>query len=133
MFENLSSQDQLPTFEDLVKTASSLVKNQATTQAFLLSKSPGSKPPPNIPAGSPWQAAAHEDVMDTEPAVNEAVDSVFDDMDLPLPGEADTDSVPGDTTLANTILFLRDAIWWREVCLAVAEGDTGRVLEMFKV
>ncbi|KAF8810192.1 hypothetical protein BYT27DRAFT_7011859, partial [Phlegmacium glaucopus] len=38
-----------------------------------------------------------------------------------------------DTTLANSILFIRNAIWWREVCTAVAEGDSGRVWEIMKV
>jgi G:T-mismatch repair DNA endonuclease (very short patch repair protein) len=38
-----------------------------------------------------------------------------------------------DVTLANGILFIRNAIWWLEVCRAVAMGDTGRVWEIMKV
>lgn len=42
-------------------------------------------------------------------------------------------SLEADTTLANMTLFMRDAIWWREMCRAIAEGDTGRVWEILKV
>jgi hypothetical protein len=38
-----------------------------------------------------------------------------------------------DIGLANAIVFIRDAIWWIEACRAVAVGDAGRVLEIFKV
>jgi hypothetical protein len=38
-----------------------------------------------------------------------------------------------DCTLANGILFIRNAIWWLEMCRAVAMGDTGRVWEILKV
>ena len=54
-----------------------------------------------------------------------------DELELPLPPEQSKDEV--DTTLANSILFIRNAIWWREVCTAVAEGDSGRVWEILKV
>ncbi|RXW17874.1 hypothetical protein EST38_g7988 [Candolleomyces aberdarensis] len=131
-FEHLSAGNQLPKFDDLVAIADSLAKNHATTQAYELSKKPGAEPPPNTPAGSPWLPKHNEEAMDTTPEQPSSND-MFDDIDLPLPDEVGADDVAGDTTLANTILFLRDAIWWREVCLAVAEGDTGRVLEMFKI
>ena len=39
------------------------------------------------------------------------------------PEQSKSDEV--DTALANSILFIRNAIWWREVCTAVAEGDSG--------
>jgi hypothetical protein len=38
-----------------------------------------------------------------------------------------------DVTLANGILFIRNATWWLEMCRAVAMGDTGRVWEILKV
>ncbi|KIJ57445.1 hypothetical protein HYDPIDRAFT_74694, partial [Hydnomerulius pinastri MD-312] len=38
-----------------------------------------------------------------------------------------------DDTLANSILLIQDAIRWREVCRAIAVGDTGRVWEVLKV
>ena len=39
----------------------------------------------------------------------------------------------GDWALANSILLMRDGIWFLEVCRAVASGDIGRVWEVFKV
>jgi len=42
-------------------------------------------------------------------------------------------SAGGDLTLANSISFIRNAIWWREMCRAVAEGDPGCVWEILKV
>lgn len=39
----------------------------------------------------------------------------------------------GDWPLANSILLIRDGIWFLEYCRAVASGDTGRVWEILKV
>jgi hypothetical protein len=44
-----------------------------------------------------------------------------------------TDTPDSDMTLANMTLFIRNAIWWREMCKAVAEGDTGHIWEILKV
>ena len=49
--------------------------------------------------------------------------------ELPLPPPSED----GDLTLANATLFMRDGIWWREVCTAIALGDPGRVWEVMKV
>ncbi|THH27969.1 hypothetical protein EUX98_g6231 [Antrodiella citrinella] len=39
----------------------------------------------------------------------------------------------GDWPLANSIILMRDGIWFMEVCRAVALGDIGRVWEVLKV
>ncbi|TCD67611.1 hypothetical protein EIP91_012176, partial [Steccherinum ochraceum] len=38
-----------------------------------------------------------------------------------------------DVTLANSVLFMRNAIWWREECEAVTQGDAERIWEILKV
>ncbi|KAH6913289.1 hypothetical protein BKA70DRAFT_1525370 [Coprinopsis sp. MPI-PUGE-AT-0042] len=38
-----------------------------------------------------------------------------------------------DESLANSMHFLRVALWYLEICAAIAEGDIGRVLEVIKV
>lgn len=39
----------------------------------------------------------------------------------------------GDWPLANSILLVRDGLWFLEYCRAVASGDTGRIWEILKV
>jgi hypothetical protein len=41
--------------------------------------------------------------------------------------------VKGDRVLANSITFMRDAMFSREMSYAIAEGDAGRVYEVMKV
>lgn len=48
-------------------------------------------------------------------------------------GESDPEKFEGDWALANSILLVRDGIWWLEFCRAVSIGDTGRVWEVLKV
>lgn len=45
----------------------------------------------------------------------------------------DGEKFEGDWPLANSILLVRDGIWWLEFCRAVSIGDTGRVWEVLKV
>ncbi|KAJ3488897.1 hypothetical protein NLI96_g2538 [Meripilus lineatus] len=47
-------------------------------------------------------------------------------------GESDPEKFEGDWALANSILLVRDGIWWLEFCRAVSIGDTGRVWEVLK-
>ncbi|KAF8163196.1 hypothetical protein B0H34DRAFT_794930 [Crassisporium funariophilum] len=54
---------------------------------------------------------------------------ILPETPLPLPEI----SPLADTTLANSILFMQNAIWWREVCKAIAQGDPARVWEILKV
>jgi len=42
-------------------------------------------------------------------------------------------SFGGDWVLANSMLLLRNGIWFTEVCQAVTAGDIGRVWEILKV
>ncbi|KAF9778382.1 hypothetical protein BJ322DRAFT_1114196 [Thelephora terrestris] len=39
----------------------------------------------------------------------------------------------GDRQMANLTLRMRDSLWYYELCHAIVEGDTGRVLEIIKV
>ncbi|KAJ6511068.1 hypothetical protein C8R45DRAFT_1068877 [Mycena sanguinolenta] len=51
-------------------------------------------------------------------------------------GPTDHKELPGfkgDRVLSNSILFLMEFGWWVELNYAVAEGDVGRVFEIFKI
>ena len=39
----------------------------------------------------------------------------------------------GDRQMANLTLWMRDSLWYHELCHAIVDGDTGRVLEIIKV
>jgi hypothetical protein len=39
----------------------------------------------------------------------------------------------GDNVITNNVLFMRDVGWYLELCSAISEGDTGRVLEILNV
>jgi hypothetical protein len=54
-----------------------------------------------------------------------------DDMSY-LPKRTE-DVFHGDWALANSILVMRDGVWFLEVCQTVAIGDVGRVWEIMKV
>ncbi|TFK20425.1 hypothetical protein FA15DRAFT_599731 [Coprinopsis marcescibilis] len=116
----------IPKFEELTAGALKLALAHATTRAHQNALNPeGLANGPGFPIGQPWPEKPAEDSLAQEPEPPIKSDTV----PLPFPKEQSK----GDTSLANGALFMRDAIWWREVCLAVAEGDTGRVLEMFKL
>ena len=50
-------------------------------------------------------------------------DTTKNELPLPLPSE------DGDLTLTNATLFMRDGIWWREVCTAIAQGQVWEVIK----
>ncbi|KAJ3515928.1 hypothetical protein NLJ89_g1460 [Agrocybe chaxingu] len=80
--------------------------------------------PQKAPQGRPWVPTVTQPV---NPPPTTTTDN--DEIEpLPIPAGVNT----GDITLANSVLFIRNAIWWREVCRAIAEGDTGRVWEVMK-
>ncbi|KAH6899406.1 hypothetical protein BKA70DRAFT_1437548 [Coprinopsis sp. MPI-PUGE-AT-0042] len=131
----------LPSFDTLITDAERLGVSHASTQAFDAACEPlPSLENITVPIGTPW-TPARTDAEGTESG-EESEEPQGDDTDthpdlllpeleeLPLPT---FEQAIKDTSLANNALFKRDAIWWREVCLAVAVGDTGRILEMFKI
>jgi hypothetical protein len=84
-----------------------------------------------VPWGSDW-TVSQDEVQDLEEHIHDSNVKMWDiDTLSDLSGNAD--SPDGDVTLANATLFIRNAIWWREMCKAVATGDTGRIWEILKV
>ncbi|KAF8965633.1 hypothetical protein BDZ97DRAFT_1658861 [Flammula alnicola] len=121
----------LPSFDELRDTARILVNHHATTQAYNRACYPGEDREHGAhdfaPTGKPW-IPPH----DPEQEENEDIEMACDDNEPePLPEPPSRED--GDFTLANSALFMRDAIWWKEVCKAVAEGDPGRVWEILKI
>lgn len=43
------------------------------------------------------------------------------------------DNFQGDRVLANSILFVREFMWWIELKYAIPEGDIGQIWEVIKV
>ncbi|KAF6745112.1 hypothetical protein DFP72DRAFT_824802 [Ephemerocybe angulata] len=148
-FEDLDKTNAMPTFDNLVTHAEKLSKRHATTKAFTQAGTvrgegevPAGRewvPPPKTPSppgtdismGSNGESTSEESSSSESQTPGLTYDDLFPEphpFSVPEPS-----TMKPDTTLANSTLFMRDAIWWREVCLAVAEGDTGRVLEMLKV
>jgi hypothetical protein len=123
--EHFSGQSLLPSFEELLAVARILTRRHGTTQAYNSALNASAPPENRPPKGSDWirQSQSEDEAMD------ENHDE--DELELPLPPEQPKDEI--DTTVANSILFIRNAVWWREVCTAVAEGDSGRVWEIMKV
>lgn len=133
-FETLSLQKQLPSFEELETIAEVLSQQYATTQAYNRACFPSETQTSLVPEGSPWTVTSSTDVVMGEISTSEsanviATEDVSTTNELPLPPKCNN----GDLTLANSTLFIRNAIWWREVCVAVAVGDPGRVWEIMKV
>lgn len=132
--------EDVPTFDSLVNAAYLLARRHATTQAHERALRPTEDNLNPPPLGSVWIREQSEDnVMGdkSEDGYKNDKDTHMDDSDnenellpLNLPSTTGEDA---DITLANTTLFIRNAIWWREMCTAVASGDTGRVWEILKI
>lgn len=133
--------EDLPTFDSLVKAAYLLARRHATTQAHERALRPTEDNLNPPPVGSAWMRGRTEDndvemMEDKSEAGDQKEKNTHGDdlenelppLDLPFMTQEDA-----DITLANTTLFMRNAIWWREMCTAVAAGDTGRVWEILKI
>ncbi|KIM37166.1 hypothetical protein M413DRAFT_13521 [Hebeloma cylindrosporum] len=71
-----------------------------------------------VSIGSPW--------TNPNPTQASTADVIIDDAnknEMPLPPLSDDE----DLTLANVTLFMHNGIWWREVCMAIAQGDPERL------
>ncbi|KAF9528832.1 hypothetical protein CPB83DRAFT_929056 [Crepidotus variabilis] len=118
----------LPTFDSLWDISLKLAQRHASTEAYRFAKSParhrsGDRPPD----GSPWIPPSSTDAETHTSA--EAPTSKPAIPPLPVPPKDKT----ADETLANSVSFIQNAIRWREVCKAIAEGDPGRVAEVLWV
>lgn len=138
-FTRLAKEENLPSFEDLLSEAQVLAGRHATTRAFSQAHDPatGARTADSVPYGSPKNYGTPTD--DVHPVVSpqdvhedDAMEDCLSDLTVEEKEER-TDNLRPDVTLANATLFIRNAIWWREECQAVAEGDTGRVWEILKV
>ncbi|KAF5384343.1 hypothetical protein D9615_003177 [Tricholomella constricta] len=132
--ESKKAQGTLPTFEELLKAALMLGRRHATTKAFKAAHNPSENNPDKVPQGSPWTPKKNipSTSLDTVED-DEMTDTDSDVMSDLLDEVKELTSKDADVTLANATLFMRDGIWWREMCRAVAEGDTGRVWEILKI
>ncbi|KAM6503971.1 hypothetical protein JOM56_000914 [Amanita muscaria] len=124
-FETRKEGNNMPTFEELVAIAGVLTRRHATTQAHKRALFPREDNPNVALLGLPW-IPHEEDVEMREPISEDEEDRLSDLSGAPENPEA-------DVTLANSTLFIRNAIWWGEMCKAVANGDPGRVWEILKL
>ncbi|KAJ3745217.1 hypothetical protein EV360DRAFT_57505 [Lentinula raphanica] len=123
-FRDLKEQDRLPEFEDLKSMALTLYQSYSTTQAYYdaLHDADASDETSSwiehIPVGTPWQGPQ-------QPRKQTQKGKEADE-------ERDEIRASGDRVLANSIVFMRDALLSRECANAAASGDVGRVWEVMK-
>ncbi|KAM6491642.1 hypothetical protein JOM56_012886, partial [Amanita muscaria] len=113
--------EDIPSFDSLVNAAHLLLRRHATTQAHERALRPTEDNLNPPPIGSAWTQERSDHNAEND-------ENSLPPLDLPCSTREDA-----DITLANTTLFMRNAIWWREMCTAVALGDTGRVWEILKI
>ncbi|KAF8151243.1 hypothetical protein K438DRAFT_1518529, partial [Mycena galopus ATCC 62051] len=108
-FEELNTQNKLPSLDDLITEANKLVRRYASDRAFEtalssteFNRTPGSY---KFKTGTPADAS-------------------------PSDGESE---FTGDRVLANTIAFRRDYLLYLELSDAILEADIGRVCEILKL
>lgn len=117
-FEQLASQKKLPTLEQLISHANSIVRRYASDRAYqtALCSARFSRCPEvyKFAAGLGFAPAHASPDLESTTHVEDA-------------------TFTGDRVLANTILFRRDFLLWMELSDAISEGDIGRVYEVLKV
>ncbi len=117
-FNRLKIDDKLPTFSELKEIAQTLNRRYGSLQGYyaaLRSNAFSEDPIMQVPDGSPWKPQSAESALASAPSKNPA------------------DMYRGDQCLAHSMMFIHDTIISREMTMAVAEGDSGRVYEMMKV
>jgi hypothetical protein len=141
-FEHLDTAKTLPSFATLYEKAQLLAQRHASTGSHQLAQRPHAANLNSVPLGRPWVPSAEAQPTKAEPQASTSKQSKRTNDSSAVEEEvlselsADEDSTlleRPDITLANAILFVRNAIWWTEYCSAVAMGDTGRVYEILKV
>ncbi|KAJ7172952.1 hypothetical protein C8R43DRAFT_1119774 [Mycena crocata] len=145
-FRDLAAAKQLPSLDELLEIAETLVDRYATQSSIRISLSAAESTDPErlnkVPIGSPW--AAPTNAHDPEDAMPDLVDIVEPDAtpDRPpapkKPAEGpkfheEKSGFTGDRVLRNVEIFLLEFGWWIEFAHAVPEGDIGRVWEIMKI
>lgn len=128
-FEQLKNANNLPTFESLMHGARCLARRHAGTDSFQRAHFPSlvAGHVDEVPLGSPWSASG-----DTGGSADECLSESDSLETISVLSQSMADG-ERDAALANATLFIRNSLWWREVCHAIQEGDPGRVWEVLKV
>lgn len=114
----------LPTLSFLEEKARTLARRHTTTKAWDRVMHPIHGHETSIPHGTEWP---------TEPIPTNDNGGNDEQSDEVSEYSTEERTETQDTTLANSILFLRNAIWWFEFDAAIRKGDTGRMYEIMKV
>ncbi|KAM6491593.1 hypothetical protein JOM56_012985 [Amanita muscaria] len=130
-FEDLMASGHLPEIETLEEAARKLHRAYSSTRGVyqaLHETTETSTWSRTVPLGTPW----------VPPPTFESSDSLSEPKKKPKrPTKKIADDLgrhpKGDRVLANSIMFMRDAMISREMSYAIAEGDAGRVHEVMKV
>lgn len=118
-FELLAKKGQIPEFEDLEGAAKQLYRRYTSLRAQ--QKAMEGMVASSMPAGPNWvqkPAPTQENIKNTKKKKeNQSISEPFQ----------------GDQVLAKSIAFMRETMHAREMTLATAQGDPGRIWEMIKV
>jgi hypothetical protein len=130
----------LPTIEELEKVAMMLHKRYSTPAAYGRNREQQGDPAnkKNVPSGTPWFAPTPKTKDTPEKAPKKSKGKVRKSKTAGVTAEdklvqGSASPFRGDMSLAGSIQFMYDAMLSREASCAVAEGDIGRVYEVFKV
>ncbi|KAH7921726.1 hypothetical protein BV22DRAFT_1132056 [Leucogyrophana mollusca] len=142
-FQQLATEGKLPPFQTLLDSAGALGRCHATTQVYKRACNLGRSAhhPDQVPVGAPWTPGNDGDArseinMEVDGNVPSQVQDVPNDDEERLSDMSTGPKQPEmeeDMTFANSRLFIRSAVRWRESCRAIAIGDTGQVWEMLKL
>ncbi|KAI1781902.1 hypothetical protein LXA43DRAFT_1105136 [Ganoderma leucocontextum] len=149
-FEHLDERD-IPSLETLREHARTLHNRYSTQQAWVMAMQGGDAAlDAGWVSGDPWTPvsdeqqveqvaiippAAEED-KDTSPRSASSTESESESSSSHASsggGESEAQAFSGDRTLAQSILFMRDAMVSRDTSHAVAVGDVGRMWEDLKM
>ncbi|KAJ3841649.1 hypothetical protein F5878DRAFT_609706 [Lentinula raphanica] len=153
-FRELEVKNELPAIEDLESMAGKLYSSYSTGHAYYRvlydaggSKTHGAEWIDTIPVGTLWTGLADDPQIDDvdltfdKPKLRsaKATDSTGEEKNSTRKDEEAAERekerfrTTGDRVLANSIAFMRDALWSRECAYAVTSGDVGRAWEILKV
>jgi hypothetical protein len=118
-FKTLATNGQLPEFEDLETAARQLYRRYTSLRAQ--QKAMEGTVEPTIPKGHDW-VSEPTPVKENNQHTKKKKGT-----------ELDPGPFQGDQVLAKSIAFMRETMHAREMTLATAQGDPGRIWEMIKV
>ena len=153
-FKNLRDQNRIPALTSILLDAHTLSQRYSSEQAYLRALSPV---PDHQFSTNSWNQISQPvstDLLDP-PKDSEWVNRQQVSNDEPDDGASTVHGLPhkkggkerallqskfpmppqfgGDHALANSILLMRDGLYYKELVLAVSIGDSGRMWEIFKV